>query len=105
VKLSTTKLFDKYARRERISDTSLAEAIARAERGLVDADLGGGVIKQRVARQGASRSGGYRTVIAYRVGDLAVFLLGFAKSAQENLDERQLIIVRRAAVSGFRRIP
>ena len=44
----------------------LCDAIARAERGLVDADLGGGLIKQRVARRGGGRSGGYRTVIAYR---------------------------------------
>jgi hypothetical protein len=56
----------KFAQRERISDASLKEAIARAERGTIDADLGGGLIKQRVARQGQGRSGGYRMMIALR---------------------------------------
>lgn len=61
-----------------------------AERGLVDADLGGGIIKQRVARQGQGRSGGYRTLIAYRCGDFAVFLFGFAKSDRDNIDADEL---------------
>lgn len=75
----------RFARRERIRDSSLCEAIRRAERGLIDADLGGGIIKQRVARPGQGRSGGYRTVLAYRSGDRAVFLYGFAKSERENI--------------------
>lgn len=58
---------------------------ARAERGLIDADLGGGLIKQRVARAGEGRSGGYRTLIACRFGDFAVFLFGFAKSERDNI--------------------
>lgn len=44
--------FVRFARGERIDDESLSEAITRAARGLVDADLGGGLIKQRVARRG-----------------------------------------------------
>lgn len=68
-----TKWFTRYARRERISDHSLVEAIQRAERGIVDADLGGGVIKQRVARAGQGRSSGYRVLVAYRSGERAVF--------------------------------
>jgi hypothetical protein len=59
-----TKWFARFARNERIGAASLLEAIQRAERGLIDADLGGGLIKQRVARQGKGRSGGYRAVIA-----------------------------------------
>jgi hypothetical protein len=59
----------------------LLEAIARAERGLIDADLGGGLIKQRVARQGQGRSGGYRMILAYRMKDRAVFLYAFAKTS------------------------
>jgi hypothetical protein len=47
-----TRWLVRYARRERISDASLEEAIERADRGLIDADLGGGIIKQRVARSG-----------------------------------------------------
>ena len=92
-----TKLFAKFARRERIVDASLGDAIERAGRGLVDADLGGGVIKQRVARRGEGRSGGYRTLIAYRVGDFAVFLFGFAKNERDNIDDRELDVLQSTA--------
>lgn len=89
-----TKWFVRYARQERIRDESLCEAIERAERGLVDADLGGGIIKQRVARTGQGRSGGYRLLIAYRCGDRAVFLYGFAKNERENIGEDELKTLR-----------
>jgi hypothetical protein len=97
VRIFKTKLFAKFARRERIPDSSLAEAVERAERGLVDADLGGGVIKQRVARQGQGRSGGYRTLIVYRVSDFAVFLFGFAKRDRDNIEADELDDLRTIA--------
>lgn len=52
MRIFKTRWFARFARQERLLDDSLLEAIKRAERGLVDADLGGGLIKQRVARQG-----------------------------------------------------
>ena len=92
-----TKWLTRFARREGIADKSLREAIERAERGLIDADLGGGLIKQRVARQGQGRSGGYRTMIAYRAKERAVFLFGFAKSERENISADELLILRKVA--------
>ena len=89
-----TKTFARLARRERISDASLREAVRRAERGLIDADLGGGVIKQRVARTGQGRSGGYRVLVAYRAKTRSVFLFGFAKSARANVDKDELATLR-----------
>lgn len=80
----------RYARQAKIEDHSLCDAIERAERGLVDADLGGGIIKQRVAWTGQGRSGGYRLLIAYRSGKRAVFLYGFAKSERDNIDADEL---------------
>jgi len=71
----------------------LVEAIERIERGLVDADLGHGLIKQRVARPGQGRRGGFRTIVAYRLGERAVFVYGFAKNRRANLsaaDEQDL---------------
>ena len=65
------------------------DAIARAEKGLVDADLGGGVLKQRIARPGRGKSGGYRTIIFFRRGDRAIFAYGFAKSDRANLDAEE----------------
>ena len=45
-------------------------AIETAGRGLIDADLGGGLIKQRVARPGQGKRGGFRMMIAFRRADL-----------------------------------
>ncbi len=79
--------FERFARKQRIADTALIEAVRRAERGQIDADLGGGVIKQRVARVGQGKSGGYRTIILYRQEQRAFFVFGFAKSEQANIDD------------------
>jgi hypothetical protein len=71
--------------------------VQRAESGLIDADLGGGVIKQRVARPGKGKSGGYRTLILFRQGDRAIFAFGFAKSAQANISKADLALLKEAA--------
>jgi hypothetical protein len=92
-----TRWFARFARNEGIADRSLREAIERAEQGLIDADLGGGLMKQRVARRGQGRSGGYRVIVAYRVRNRAVFFYGFAKSERENIDSKQLATARKFA--------
>jgi hypothetical protein len=97
VRIFKTKLFSRFARQMKISDASLREAIERAERGLVDADLGGGVLKQRVARPGQGRSGGFRVLIAYRAKTRSVFLFGFAKSARGNIDDNELVTAQEIA--------
>jgi len=84
----------RFVRRERIEDGSLREAIERAERGVIDADLGSGLIKQRVARPGQGRSGGFRMMIAYRAGNRAVFLYGFAKNERANIEPDELLSLR-----------
>ena len=89
--------FDRFARKEGISDKSVAQAIERAERGLIDADLGGGVIKQRVARPGQGKSGGFRTVVLYRTAQRAFFVYGFAKSDRDNIGKDEEAQFRRAA--------
>jgi hypothetical protein len=92
-----TKWLARFARQEGISDASLREAIQRAEQGLIDADLGGGLIKQRVARQGQGRSGGYRMIVGYRMKNRAVFLLGFAKNERDNITSDELQSLREKA--------
>ena len=101
MRIFKTKTFARFASRERISDANLGEAVRRAERGLLDAQLGGGVIKQRVARPGQGRSGGYRVLIAYRPLTLSVFLYGFAKSERENVDDDELATSRDIAKGWF----
>ena len=94
-----TKWFKRYALRARIDDDSLKEAIERAERGLVDAELGGNVIKLRIARKGEGRSSGYRTVVVYKKGKRAVFLYGFAKNERENITDDELTTFKEIAVA------
>ena len=57
--------------------------------GQIDAELGGEVIKQRIARQGQSKSRGYRTIILFRRGAKAFFVYGFAKSKPANIDDQE----------------
>jgi hypothetical protein len=92
-----TRYFARFARQEAILDDTLAKAIRDAESGLIAAELGGGLIKLRVARPGRGKSGGYRTLIAYSRGRRAVFLLGFAKNERENIDPKQLADLKTAA--------
>lgn len=99
MRIFKTRWFVRYAKRERIEDAFLVEAIERAGRGLIDADLGGHVIKQRIARQGKGRSGGYRTLIAFRSGTRAVFLYGFSKSERENIDANELATLKEIAAA------
>jgi hypothetical protein len=65
--------------------------------GSIDASLGGGLVKQRVARSGGGRSGGYRTVIAYQASRRSVFLYGFAKSERDNINDRELADLKKLA--------
>ena len=89
--------FAKYARKQAISDRALVEAVSRAESGLVDADLGGGVIKQRIAREGGGKSGGYRSIILFRAADRAIAVFAFAKSERANLTSKELAAFREIA--------
>jgi hypothetical protein len=97
MRIYKTRWLARFARQQHIADASLREAIVRAEQGLIDADLGGGLIKQRVARLGQGRSGGYRMIVAYRMKDRAVFLYGFAKNERENIDRPELEALREIA--------
>ena len=82
--------FTRFAKKAALDDAALSRAVDDAERGLIDARLGGGVIKQRVARRGEGKSGGFRTIILYKVHALAFFVHGFAKKDQDNIERREL---------------
>ena len=85
-----TRWFVRFARQHGIEDAVLCAAIADAETGLIDADLGGGVIKQRIARPNEGKSGGFRSIVLFRLGDKAFFIYGFPKSARGNIRKDEL---------------
>lgn len=89
--------FRRFAKREAIDDQALKNAIERANKGLIDASLGGNVIKQRIARRGQGKSGGYRTIIIFKKDDKAFFVFGFAKKTQDNISRDELKAFRQAA--------
>jgi hypothetical protein len=97
VRVFKNSWFQRFARKERIADASLCEAVARAKAGLIDADLGGGLIKQRVARAGGGKSGGYRTLVFFRAEARAIFAFGFAKSDRDNIDAADQAGLKKAA--------
>ncbi len=97
MRIFVTRWFARFARRECIADTELREAVRRAGRGLVDANLGGGVFKQRIARPGAGRSGGFRSILIFRAGERAIFVYGFAKSARATIRPDELLGFKRLA--------
>jgi hypothetical protein len=85
-----TSEFTRPARRLGVDDDKLCEAAERAERGLIDADLRAGLIKQRVARKGQGRRGGFRVLAAFRRGHRCVFLYPFAKNERDNIEDDEL---------------
>ena len=81
--------FARWQTGERLPDTVLCKAVREMESGLVDADLGGLLYKKRVARPGSGKSGGYRTLLAARIGSRYVVLHGFPTSATANITREE----------------
>jgi hypothetical protein len=99
------KDFDRFARKYRISDATLRKAANDLREGRFDATLGGGLFKQRVARPGGGKSGGFRVLIARRRGEDLFFLYGFPKSARGNIgaEEEQALKASARSVGALTR--
>lgn len=97
MRIFKNKWFAKFARKEKISDEKLIQAVLDVDAGNIDADYGGGVIKQRIARPREGKSGGYRTIILYRKDDTAFFVYGFAKSVLGNIDKADVLVFKKLA--------
>jgi hypothetical protein len=89
VRIFKNRWFSRFAKKESISDDELKAIVDELEKGQFDADLGSGVYKQRVARPGEGKSGGYRIVVFFKSGLRTFFMFGFAKSVQGNINIRQ----------------
>ena len=79
--------FDRWARKQGLTSSSLCAAVREMTTGLYDADLGGGLLKKRIARPGQGKSGGFRTLVATNKGARWVFLFGFPKNERSNIDK------------------
>ena len=85
--LYKTRWFDRWSRREGLTTFDLCAAVSEMANGLVDADLGGGLIKKRIGRPGQGKRGGYRTLVATNKGNRWVFVYGFPKNERSNIDK------------------
>lgn len=98
MKIYKTKLFNKWQiRSSELEDSSLIKAIHEIQDGLFDADLGGNLYKKRIARDGAGKSSGYRTIIATKLKNRWIVILGFAKNEKDNINNNELKALQRFA--------
>jgi len=89
MRILKNKIFNKYARKQNITDDELCKAVAEIESGLVDADYGGSLFKKRIAKEGEGKSGGHRSILAYVKSDKTFFMYGFEKSSRDNIKENE----------------
>jgi hypothetical protein len=85
-----TRPFSRFIKKAGIPDQSLWDAVQEMRQGLIDADLGGHVLKRRVALLGRGKRGGARTIVATRMEDHWFFLYGFSKNERSNIDKHEL---------------
>ncbi len=84
-----TRWFDRWARKQGLTTSSLCAAVCEMRAGLYDADLGGGLLKKRMARAGEGKRGGFRTLVATNKEARWVFLFGFPKNERSNIDAHE----------------
>lgn len=92
-----TRTFTRWSRKTGLSDPALLDAVSEMAQGLIDADLGGHVVKKRVALSGQGKRGGARTIVATKMSDHWFFLFGFSKNERANIDKDELKVFQEAA--------
>jgi hypothetical protein len=90
MRIFKTRWFDRWAAKEALSEQALETAVVEIAQGLIDARLGGQIVKKRIGIDGRGKSGGMRTIVAFKVEDWAFFIYGFAKNQRSNIDEKEL---------------
>jgi len=86
----STRWFARWANQQGLTNEALCRAVHEMSRGLYEANLGRNLLKKRIARPGGGKSGGFRTLVATNFGSLWIFLFGFAKNEQEDIEPDDL---------------
>lgn len=97
MRILKSRAFSKWSAKQGLDDDALLAAVDEMERGLIDADLGGRVMKKRVAVGGRGKSGGLRTLLVYHSGNKAFFVYGFSKNVRANISDVELKALKRLA--------
>jgi hypothetical protein len=91
------KRFSRFAKKEKISDAELLGIVSQVDAGNAEADLGGGVYKVRVPRDGEGKSGGYRVILLFKKDRVTFFEQGYAKSDLANISRTKLVWLKQRA--------
>jgi hypothetical protein len=97
MEIYNTRWFNRWARKQGLSTSSLCSAVREMASGLYEADLGGGLLKKRIARPGQGKSGGFRTLVATNKGNRWIFVFGFPKNERSNIDKDEEEALKRLA--------
>jgi len=93
----TTRWFERWAGKQGLSSQALCAAVREMTAGLYEADLGGGLLKKRIARPGQGKSGGFRTLVATNQGNRWFFVFGFPKNQRSNIDKDEEAALKKLA--------
>ncbi len=97
MRIFKTKGFARFTLKESIADETLRDVIKQLELGKYDVDLGAGLYKQRIPRQGSGKSGGYRVIICFKHEDRSFFLYAFTKSDKANISAKEKADLKKLA--------
>ncbi len=89
MRIFKNKMFFKWAKSEGLKDSILTKAAKEINQGLIDANLGGGLVKKRIARKGQGKSGGFRTIVVFQKEHRTIFIYGFPKNQRDNINEQE----------------
>jgi hypothetical protein len=92
-----TRTFTRWMKKAGLTDDALCDAVSEMAQGLVDADLGGHVVKKRVALPGQGKRSGARTIVATKMAEHWFFLYGFGKNERANIDKDELKVLQEVA--------
>lgn len=95
--VARTRTFTRWMRKAGVTDIALRRAVSEMAQGLIDADLGGNLLKKRVALPGRGKRGGARTIVATRRAARWIFLYGFEKNERSNIDSDELKVLQEIA--------
>ncbi|MDR2213241.1 MAG: type II toxin-antitoxin system RelE/ParE family toxin [Pseudomonadales bacterium] len=98
-----TRHFQRWMRKTELSDAALRKAVEEMSNGLINADLGGGVVKKRVALAGRGKRGGARTLVATNKGSRWFFLFGFEKNERDDISDEELQALQDYAADWLKR--
>jgi len=101
MRIFKTAYFHRLAEYEGLSDQEIVDIVEEMERGLHNGDLGGNVFKKRIAIGGRGKRGGLRSIVAYKKGDKAIFIYGYAKNVRDNISSKEKEAFKKLSKSYF----